>query len=378
MSRLRFLYALAALTALIATTTALVACGGGSDKSGESPQTVIDEATLQGIDSGNLDLSLNVKAEGKEGGNVDASVSGSFQGEGKGKLPQLDLTAKANGSIGGSDVDFEGGLVLLPNSAYVDYEGTEYEVDPTTFSFVESALKQAQREGGAEGGSAEAAGCQEAFGELKVGDFIEDAGNEGSSDVGGTSTTKISGDLDISGAIDALVELAESPACRAQLSAAGPLPTKSEIDEAKSEVDGAVKAAHVDVYVGDDNIVRRLAAQLKIEPKNGGGGPKSVEIDLDLQLTGVNEEQEISAPGNAKPLNDLFLKLGINPIELLGLLNGESGGEGLGNLLEGLGEAAGGGSSGGGSSGGSGGSQQAYLKCLQEARSPVDLQKCTQ
>lgn len=372
MSRLRFFYALAAVAALLAMGITLAACGGGSDKSGEDPQTVIDEATLQGVESGNLDLSLGIKVEGKEGGNIDVSLAGPFQGEGKGKLPQLDMTAKAKGSINGGDVNFEGGLVLLPNSAYVNYEGTEYEVDPTTFSFVESALKQQQGQAGAEGESAGLSGCQEAAGDLKVGNFIEGASNEGSADVGDTSTTKVSGDLDISGAIDSVLELAESPACRAQLSAAGPLPAKSEIEKAKDEVNGAVKTAHVDVYVGDDNIVRRIVAQLEIEPKNGGSGPKSVEIDFDLQLTEVNEEQEISAPGNAKPLNDLFLKLGINPIELLGLLNGEGGGEGLGSLLEGLGKAAGGASGGGGSGGG----QQAYLKCLGEASTPVDLQRC--
>lgn len=376
MSRFRFLYALAAAIALIAMTTAFVACGGGSDKSGEDPQTVVDEATLQGIESGDLDLSLGVKAQGSEGGNLDVSLSGPFQGEGKGALPQLDMTAKANGSFNGSDVNFDGGLVLLPNSAYVNYEGVEYEVDPTTFSFVESALKQAQQEGGAESGSAGVAGCQEEAGKLKVADFIENMSNEGSADVGGTNTTKVSGDLNVSGGIDAVLEVVESQACRAQLAAAGPLPSRSEIDAAKSEVNSAVQSAQVDIYVGDDNIVRRIAAQLKIEPKGGGSGPKSVEIELDLKLTGVNEEQKISAPENAKSLNALFLKLGVNPIELLGLLNGEGGGEGLGNLLEGLGEAAGGGPSGGGSS--SGGSQQAYLKCLGEARSPVDLQKCAQ
>jgi hypothetical protein len=373
LSRLRFFYALAAVAALLAMATAFAACGGGSDKSGEDPQTVIDEATLQGVESGNLDLSLGIKASGSEGGNIDVSLAGPFQGEGKGKLPQLDMTAKANGSINGGDVDFEGGLVLLPNSAYVNYEGTEYEVDPTTFSFVESALEQQQGQAGGEGESAGLSGCQEAAGDLNVGNFIEGASNEGSADVGDTSTTKVSGDLDISGAIDSVLELAESPACRSQLSAAGPLPAKSEIEKAKDEVNSAVKTAHVDVYVGDDNIVRRIVAQLAIEPKNGGSGPKSVEIDFDLQLTEVNEEQEISAPGNAKPLNDLFLKLGINPIELLGLLNGEGGSEGLGSLLEGLGKAAGGASGGGG---GSGGSQQAYLKCLGEASTPVDLQRC--
>jgi hypothetical protein len=336
LSRVRFLYTLAAVIALMATPTILVACGGG-DKGDESAQTVIDEATLQGIESGKIDLSLDVKAKGSEGGDLDASLSGSFQGEGSGQLPQLDLSVLADGSFQGRDINFDGGLVLLPNSAYVSYEGVEYEVDPTTFSFVESTLKQAQSESGAESGSAGAAACQEEAGKLEVGEFIENGANEGSAEVGGTSTTKVSGDLDVSGAIDAVVEVAESQACRTQLAAAGPLPTPSEIDEAKDEVSSAVKSAHVDVYVGEDDIVRRIAAKALVEPQNDGSGPKSVDVELDLKLTEVNEDQEISAPRRTKPLSDLFLKLGINPIELLGLLQGE-GAQGLGQLFQGLAE----------------------------------------
>ncbi len=342
MSRHRFLYALATVAALLATTAALAACGGSDDRNDESAQAVIDEATLQGIDSGSIDLSVAVSAKGPEGGDLDVSLSGPFQGEGAGELPQLDLTAKADGSLNGREVDFEGGLVLLPNSAYVNYEGVEYEVDPTTFSFVEAALNQAQGESGAEGESTGAAACQEEAGKLKVGEFIENGANEGSAEVGGASTTKVSGDFDVTGAIDAVLEVAESQACRAQLAAAGPLPSEAEIDEAKDEVGKAVKSAHVDVYVGDDDIVRRIAAQLQIEPQDDGGkGPKSVEIEFDLTLDGVNEEQQISAPsGKTQPLSKLFLKLDVNPIELLGLLQGEGGGKGIGELFEGLGEAA--------------------------------------
>jgi hypothetical protein len=337
LTRLRFPYALATVAALFAMAGTLAACGGdGSDKSGESPQTVLDEATLEGIESAAIDLSLALEAQGPEGGDLDVSLSGPFQGEGAGGLPQLDMTATAKGRVNGKDVDFDGGIVLLPNSAYINYDGIEYEVDPTTFSFLESALIQAQREGGAEAGSAGLTACQEEFGRLKVADFVEDGANEGSAEVGGTSTTKISGDLEVSGAIDAVLGVVESQACRSQLAAAGPLPSKSEIESAKDEVGSAVKTAHVDVYVGDDDIVRRIEAQLKIEPQNGGSGPKTVEVDLDLQLTGVNEEQQISAPENAKPLSRLFIKLGINPIELLGLLQGKEGKESLGELFEGL------------------------------------------
>jgi hypothetical protein len=359
------------LAALVALATAFAACGGSSDSSSEDPQQVIDNASLEGVKSGTIDLSLSVKAEGDEGGDLDVSLSGPFQaGAGKGSLPQLDLNATAKGSIGGENVDFDGGLTLLSDRAFVGFEGTEYEVDPTTFGFVKSGFEQAQQQQGSETSSADVTACQEAAEGLNVGDFVDNLSNDGSADVDGTSTTKVSGDLNASGAIDAIIKLTENSACAAQLEAAGPLPL-DELEEAKGEVTSAIKVAHVDVYVGDDNIIRKLAAELTIEPK---GSNEKVEISFDLALGGVNEDQSISAPSGAKPLEDLFLKLGVNPIELL-----EAGsGGGIGSLLEGIAGGStpsGGGSSSGGSSGGVAG-QQAYLECLKGATTPADLQHC--
>jgi hypothetical protein len=360
--------------AIAALATTFAACGGSSSSNSDAdPQTVIDDATLEGIESGNLDLSLGVDVEGSEGGHIDVSLSGPFQSGTGDQLPQLDVTAKANGSIDSENVDFEGGLVLLANKAYVNYEGTDYEVDPTTFSFVKSAIEQQQKKTEGQSSSAGVTACQEAATGLKVGDFVDNLTNEGSADVGGTSTTHVSGDLNVSGAIDVIVELVENPACAAQLGAAGPLPSAAELDQAKGQVQSALKTAHVDVYVGDDNIVRQISAELSIEPPaESSEGTQKVNITFDLSIDGVNEDQPISEPSGAKPLNDLFLKLGVNPIELL---DATGSGGGLGSLLEG----ATGGSSGssGDSGGGAGSSQQAYLKCLQSATTPVDLQECT-
>jgi hypothetical protein len=368
LSRFRTLTLFAALLALAA---AFAACGGGGGS--DDPQAVVDEATLQGIESGKIDLSLEIGVKGEESGQIDVSLSGPFQSDGEKELPELDLTAKANGSLDGEKVDFDGGFALLGNKAYVAYEGTEYEVDSTTFNFVKSMLKQQ----GGQGGSSEITACQEAASDLKIGDFMEDLSESSSADVGGTSTTKVSGELNASAALDALSELSEDPACSEQLNAAGPLPSTAELDEAKSTVRDSVKDAHVDLYVGDDQIIRRISAQATIKPPKGkaGDGVKSVELDLDLTLTGVNEDQSISAPQSSKPLSDLFLKLGINPIELLGAFNGEGAG-GLGGLLEGL-NGVGGDNSSGGGNGGSGGGRQAYLECLQGASTPVDIQNCT-
>lgn len=376
MSRVRVFTIFAALIAL---ATGLAACGGGS--SSNDPQTVVNEATLQGIESGKLDLALGIDVKGEKGGRVDVTLSGPFQQEGEEELPELDLSTKVKGAVGGEKVDFEGGLALLPNKAFVEYSGTEYEVDPTTFAFVKSAIhKQANKQG--ESGE-ESGGCQETISKLEVADFMENLREEGSADVAGTSTTKISGGLDAPGAIEALMEVIEDPACGEQLSAAGPLPSGSELEKAKRQVEEALKEAHVVLYVGDDHIVRRLTATAAIEPPKGSAkesGAESVKLEFDLTLSGVNEGQTIVAPRHAKPLSDLFLKLGVNPLELAGALSGEGGLEGL---LEGLrGGSSGGGASQGGSSGsgsgsgGASGGQQAYLNCIKEAHTPVDIQKC--
>jgi len=367
LNRARIISVFVALIALAAT---LAACGGGGS---DDPQSVVEEATLKGIESGKMDLAVDVNVQGEKGGKVEVALSGPFQSESEAEYPELDLSVSSKGSLGGKDLNREGGLTLLGNKAYVAYEGTEYEVDPTTFNYVKSTLKQ---QNGEQGESSEIAACKEAAGELELSDFVENLKSSGSAEVGGTSTTKVSGDLDATSAIEAVSTLIEDPKCSEQLSAAGPLPSAAELDKAKSTVKDSLKSAHVELYVGDDHIVRRIVAQATIEPpKSSKSGAKKVEVDLDLTLTGVNEEQTISAPSSSKPLSDLFLKLGINPIELLGALQ-NGGSEGLGSLLEGLGEAGGGSSGGGGgNSGGSG--QQSYYECLGEAHTPVDIQNCT-
>ncbi|HET7446158.1 MAG TPA: hypothetical protein VFJ57_16035 [Solirubrobacterales bacterium] len=360
MSRIRIAVLFATVAALAAV---FVACGGGGG-SDEDPQSVIDNATLAGVESGTIDLQLGIKSTGDEGGDIKASLSGPFQAGEKGELPQLAFDVKANGEAGSESIDFEGGLTLLSDRAFVAYKGTEYEVDPTTFGFVKSAFEQAQQTGGS-GEAGESTGCQEAAADLEVGQFVDNLTNEGSADVDGTDTTKVSGDLNVDGALDAIIELTKDPACSSQLEAAGDLPL-DELEAARTEVSGAVKKAHADVYVGDDDIVRKLGAELTVEPK---GSDEKVEIEFELTLGDVNGQQKISAPANAKPLEGLFQELGINPLELL-----EAGSSGdLGGLLEGLT----GGDEGGSSEGSGGGSsQQEYVECLQEAETPTDLQTC--
>lgn len=369
MSRIRSLVLLATVAAL---ALLLAACGGGGDSdsgSSDDPQQVIDQATLKGVESGNLDLSLKIDSEGEEGGSADISLSGPFQAGPKGSLPEADLEVSAQGEAEGEKLNFEGGMTLLSDRAFIGFEGEEYEVDPTSFGFIKSGFEQTAQESSGEGTEAKA--CQEAAAEIKIGAFVDNLTNEGGVDVDGTSTTEISGDLNVPGAIDQIIELTENPACSSQLEMAGPLPL-GDLEDAKDGLGKSVKKAHVAVFVGeDDNIVRKIETQATIQPEDEG----KIEIDFQLTLGEVNEEQTITGPANAKPLQQLFSQLGFNPLELL-----QGGTGGLEGLLEGVTGSE------GSSSGGEGPSaevevpdleeSEAYLQCLQEVESASDLQKC--
>lgn len=376
MSRFRIFTLLATAVALAG---AFAACGG-SDSSSEDPQQVLETATLEGVKSGTVDLSLGVKAEGDSGGDLSVSLSGPFQSRGLETLPELDMDVSAKGDLDGESVDFEGGIVLLSDRAFIGYNGSEYEVDPTTFGFVKSGFEQGLSEAGAEGESADVTACQKALAGIDLTTVIDNLESDGSADVDGTSTTKVSGDLNPEGAVDAIIALTEDPACSSQLEAAGPLPL-DELEAARGEVSKAVKDAHIEVYVGDDDIIRKAVADITIEPKDAVG--ETVEIEFELTLGGVNESQKIAAPADAKPLEGLFNELDIDPTELLEA--GSSGG--LGGLLEGIG-----GDSGGGEAESpelevnpeelpDAEASQEYLECLKEAANdsgttPSDLQAC--
>ncbi len=367
MSRIR-IFALFALVAALAT--AFAACGGGDDEggsSGEDPQKVVESASLKGVTSGELEMSLHVNAEGDEGGEVDVELAGPFEAKSQKELPQLDLTATVSGNAEGEEINFDGGLTLLTDRGFVEYEGDAYEIDPTTFGFLKSALEQAQQQSE---GEADITACQQAAEGLEFSQFADNLENEGGEDVGGTSTTKVSGDLNVNGAVDALIELTEDPACSSQIEAAGSALPLGELEEAKGELSKAIKKAHVDLYVGDDNIIRKMALELMIQPPEAAD--EKVELELEIAVNGVNEEQSFSSPENAKPLEALFKEIGVNPLELL-----EASSEGgLGSLLEG----SSGSSSGEGSSGGDtaelGSSEKEYVQCLQKAQNAADLQKC--
>ena len=314
---------------------------------------------------------------------MKVALSGPFQSTGMKSLPELGMTATANGEANGEKIDFEGGLTVLNDRAYVGYDGNQYEVDPTTFGFIKSGFEKSEQEGAGESKGAEANACQKAATSLDLSEFVDNLENEGGEEVDGVKTTKLSGDLNPQKAVDAAIKLAETPACSSELEAAGPLPL-GQLEKYEGKFTEAIKTAHADIYVGDDDhIVRKVVADLTIEPKGSG---EKTETSLEVTLSKVNEKVAIKAPAGAKPLTDLFGELGISLNQLGGLLEG-GGTEGIGGLLEKFGALSGLGvealrwkpanpCSGGGAEEAELPLSPEFTECLEEAKGAAELQKC--
>jgi hypothetical protein len=357
-SRIRLL-SLAACALLGAAVVA--GCGGGGGD--EDPQQVLDEtfSNDETVNSGVLDLSLSASAEGDEGGSIDASISGPFQGDEQqeGEFPQFDLAVSASGEGEGQEFEFEGGLIATSDQAFVGYQDNTYEVPAAFFDQIKKASEQAQSQAHQQGDSEDAGAVFEQLG-LDPSGWLTNLENEGDEDVEGTETIHIHGDGDVSAILDDLQGVAER-------AGEAPIP-----DEA-AEVEESVDEASIDVYSGkDDRILRKLDLNLGISPpEDSGASVDSVDVEFSLTLSDVNQEQTIEAPSDAQPFSLLERALGLPPGILEGALSGQLGGGSLGGGL------------GGGSLGGGGGSTpepgttgNKYLDCIAQAQTPEQIEAC--
>jgi hypothetical protein len=358
LQRFRFLIVLAtALTAAVA----IAACGGDDGGGGdEDPQQVLDAtfASGQTVDSGVFDVSLEVNAEGgDQGGTLDASIGGPFQSE-EGAVPQFDVDAEANLEAEGDGQDFSGsaGLTSTGEAAFVNFQDTDYEVPADAFSQFSSTFTQLQdqseQQADAEGGALGALG-------IDPSNWLTDLTNEGDEDVEGTETVHISGSADVPELVGDLRSIAEKAP-----QAAGQQITPEQLSQLDA-LTGIVESADIDVYSGkDDDILRKLEANLVLKPPAAEGSPESVDVTFAITLSEVNEPQEIAAPADAKPLNELLGQFGLDS-------------SALGSALGSAGAAAPVTPDAGGSPAGpADDAAAAYLECLGNAQGEAALQQC--
>jgi hypothetical protein len=297
-----------AVLAALAAAAVPAACGdSGGD---EDPQQVLD-ATFQNdetIGSGVFELSLDVDAEGgDDAGTLEASLGGPFQ-SGDDGAPQFDITASANVDSTQQQFDAEVGLISTGDSAFLNFQDTEYEVPAAAYDRFKQGFADAQAEDEGDDG-------QSVLPSLGIDPsaWLNELSNEGTEDVEGTETIHISGQADVPDLVADLKTIAEKvPEAAQQVS-----PTDlSQIDQ----LTGIIKSADFDIYSGaDDELLRKLEATLELDPPDAAGGAESVSINFAVTLSELNEAQTISAPADAQPLSTLLEQFGVDSSQLGGL-----------------------------------------------------------
>lgn len=350
----------AVVCALALPIPAAIAGCGGDDSSSEDPQTVLDETFNNDtqVTSGDLSLTASVKADGEQGGSFEASLSGPFQGDpnDENAVPQLDWTASLSGEGVGQSVDFNGGIVVTGDNAYVEYNNQAYEVGSKEFAQLRDQMAQQQSQGSSDAQGTfqeqcttaiEQAGGDAAACDIDFESWLTNVTNDGTEDVGGTSTIHISGDVDVQKMLSDIGNLASTI----------PGASSQGIDPSQlGAVSGAVTDASFDVYSGaDDHVLRKIDANLTIDPSQiapeGAVPVSNIQVSFSVEIDGLNEQQTIEAPANAKPIDQLLSDVGIDPSTLGGL-----GATGLG-----------------GTSSGSGNS---FEQCIQQASTPDEINAC--
>ena len=317
----------------------MVGCGGDSADSGTSVDQLLDETFASGksIDWGRLDSALDVASD--SGDPVRLQVSGPFQSQGAGRLPQLDVDA----SFSGGGQSLEGGVTATADRAFVSYGGDTYEIAGPVFQQFKAGYEEAAKQSSGQ--------KDQSLASLGIDPrrWLTNAQNAGEAKVGDTDTIKITGDVDVPKLLDD-VDGALEQVRRLGVQGSEQLPQRLTDDE-KRQVEEAVEKLDVEIYTGaDDRILRRMVIALGIKaPEGGEQGADAVDLRFDLQLLEVNEDQAIEAPQNAKSFDELVQQLE---------------GLGLGNLgLPGAGAGAGGAGSGGAGQE----NLEQYSQCIQKA-----------
>jgi hypothetical protein len=348
---------------LAAVASLAVAACGGDEKKTASSDTDVDtllKNTFSGqkkVDSGKLDLTVRIDAKGVQGvnGPITLKLGGPFQSQGAKKLPKF----KIDFAFEGAGQSIKAGLTSTGQKGFVNFQGNDYVVSDQVFTQFRKGYEQAQKKGNKSNQSLSTLG-------LNPRNWLTGAKNAGEAKVGGDDTVKITGGVDVPKLLDD-VNTALQKTRQLGVQGSKDLPAKLT-DAQKKQVTDAVRDVKVEIYTGkDDSILRRMVIALGIVAPKGTQGGGSATFNLDLSITGLNEDQEIAAPSNAKPFEQLLSSLG-------GLGLGGLGGSGSGS---GSGSAGGSGSSGSG--GGSSANLEKYSQCVTEAGTDAaKAQKCAE
>lgn len=308
------------LVPLLAVVVA--ACGSESGQTASSSTDVSQLlrdtfANLSKMKSADVGLALQVDSPSAQGGPVTAQISGPFATTGEGRLPRFAFNATL--SAAGRSQRF--GATWTGEKAFITLQNTSYAVSDLVARQFAAGYQQALRSNRAK--QAKGGLLLSSLG-IDFTKWLKNAQNQGTATVAGTQTVKIGGQADIPRVVDDLGRISQ----RAQsLGATGGAQVQQLTAQQKQQLEQAIKSVDVQIYTGaQDRILRRLVVHAVLhDPQSKGDST----LDLDLQFTKVNEDQQISAPANPKPFSELLkVTSALDGGGLSGLLGGARSGGG--------------------------------------------------
>ena len=345
---------IAAAAALVLIVVVAITQTGGDEPVDEVLAQTFGED--KNIKSGRLELSVRV-GEGvvpNLQGPVALRLSGPFSSTDPDELPRFDFEV----GIDASGQRLTAGAVSTGDKGFLRFQGQAYAVGDELFEqFRKGYAEQAKcNEGKDEGVSFSTIGVDPRR-------WLRDPKREGTEEVGGTTAIHITSGVDVPRFVEDLnrilgrTDVQQDPC--ADEKDPQPKPTSRQLtDEQRKQIVEAVQEARVDVWTGeDDKTLRRINVDLRLD--GPGDDAKPGRVQLDLLLGALNEDQEITAPKDARPLDELVAGLG-------GQVPGLGGGQPEAQPESGA-EAA----------PPSGGESSEYLECAAAAGDDVEkLQEC--
>jgi hypothetical protein len=229
------------------------------------PQQLLSSAfETNELKSASFNGNLAVTANGDRN---TVKVSGAFESTGPKEMPKADVQV----SVDLPGFDARGGFVTTGDRAWFTRGEVGYAVPQNAWSKIVE---------GREKGAAPTTDAPKL--DVDPSSWLQNVKSEGTEQMDGVQVTHVAADVNSARAI---ADVAKA------MDGTGQLPRGAESMLAKQVDNG-----HIDAWVGSDRILRR--ATLELSGKGGRGG--RVGMNLDVQLSEVNEPQQIERPAKVK------------------------------------------------------------------------------
>jgi hypothetical protein len=230
-----------------------------------APQELLTAGlTPDSLESASFDGALSFKAQGQKN---TIKTSGAFEIGGPKEMPKVDVQV----SVDVPGFDGSGGFVTTGPRAWFTRGETGYAVPQKAWTRIVA---------GRESGATPVKDTPKV--DVNPSNWLRNVKSEGTEKMDGVDVTHVSADVNSAKAITEVVTAMDRT---------GQVPASAE-----ARLAGVVKNGHLDAWVGDDKIMRRVSLELS----GKGTGGRSVAVSLDFELSSVNKPQNIVRPAKVK------------------------------------------------------------------------------